>query len=115
MRVSGSPADDYCPRPTAGSRASTQADDTHRLTAIDPGNEVGAAVADNRAQWRRRRFQHHRESVLGRYSLFHGDGDALTSEFGAIGTKNAELHVEADTGNEWRATVNLEMGRPRPG
>lgn len=47
--------------------------------------------------------------------LLDGDGDALTAECAAVGTKDAELRIEPDSRNERRATVNLEMSRARPG
>jgi hypothetical protein len=44
-----------------------------------------------------------------------GDCDALTAEFAAVGTEDAELRIEPDSRNERRAAVNLEMSRARPG
>jgi hypothetical protein len=45
--------------------------------------------------------------------LFHRHREAIAAQLGPIGADRPEYCVEADAGQEWRATVHLEMGRPR--
>jgi hypothetical protein len=45
--------------------------------------------------------------------LFHRHREAIAAQLGPIGADRPEYRVEADAGQEWRATVHLEMGCPR--